>query len=63
MSTLPRDVERRFERRWASRFNLALSPKPTEPSRDNRTGSADVSRHQPPFQDKKAGRRPRRAPC
>lgn len=63
MSIVPLDVQRRFERRWAGRFNVTSLPKQVEPSRDCRTKHTDTGRHQQPSQDKKARLPHRRVPC
>ena len=63
MSVVPLDVQRRFERRWAGRFNVTPSPKQTELSPDSQAKHADIGRHRQPSQDKKARLRHRRVPC
>jgi hypothetical protein len=60
MSVVPLDVQRRFKRRWAGRFNV--TPSQTELSRDSRTKRADTSQHRQPSHDKKAHLGQRRVP-
>jgi hypothetical protein len=62
MSVVPLDVQRRFGRRWADRFNATPLPKQIEPSRDGRSKHTDTARDQQPSQDKKARLPHRRVP-
>jgi hypothetical protein len=63
MSNVPLDVQRRFERRWARRFNMTPSPKQNDPSPDSRTDRTETARQQQPSQDEKARLHQRRVPC